>query len=93
MPGLPGKSALFEIVSPVSVRERDIERVEIDGTGSVILNVKEKWRRGVMSLHKTSCPLCGRNCGLEVQVEDNQIVKVRPDKDNPKSEGYLCRKT
>jgi len=29
---------------------------------------------------------------LEVEVEDNRIVKVRPDKDNPKSEGYVCRK-
>jgi anaerobic selenocysteine-containing dehydrogenase len=25
-------------------------------------------------------------------VEDNRIVKVRPDKDNPRSEGYVCRK-
>ena len=45
-----------------------------------------------MSLQKTSCALCGRNCGLEVQVEGNRIVKVRPDKENPKSEGYICRK-
>jgi len=25
-------------------------------------------------------------------VEGNRIVKVRPDKDNPRSEGYVCRK-
>ncbi|MBF0225169.1 MAG: molybdopterin-dependent oxidoreductase [Desulfobacterales bacterium] len=41
---------------------------------------------------KTSCVLCSQNCGLEVQVEDNQIIKVRPDKDNPRSIGYACRK-
>ena len=41
---------------------------------------------------KTSCALCAQNCGLEVQVEDNRMVKVRPDKDNPRSEGYVCRK-
>jgi len=41
---------------------------------------------------KTSCVLCGQNCGLEMLVEKNRIVKVRPDKDNQRSEGYVCRK-
>jgi anaerobic selenocysteine-containing dehydrogenase len=42
--------------------------------------------------HKTSCVLCAQNCGLEVQVGNNKILKVRPDKDNPRSKGYTCRK-
>ena len=42
--------------------------------------------------HKTCCMLCAQNCGLEMRVEDNRIVKVRPDRDNPRSEGYACRK-
>ncbi len=41
---------------------------------------------------KTSCVLCAQNCGLEVEVENNRIVKVQPDKSNAKSEGYACRK-
>lgn len=41
---------------------------------------------------KTTCVLCGNGCGLEVQVEDNRITKVRPDKESPLSEGYVCRK-
>jgi anaerobic selenocysteine-containing dehydrogenase len=41
---------------------------------------------------KTRCVLCGNLCGLEVQVEDNRIVKVRPDKQHPRSQGYICRK-
>jgi anaerobic selenocysteine-containing dehydrogenase len=41
---------------------------------------------------KTRCVLCGNLCGLEVQVEDNRIVKVRPDKEHPRSQGYICRK-
>jgi anaerobic selenocysteine-containing dehydrogenase len=45
-----------------------------------------------MSWKTTNCALCGQNCGLEVQVEDNRIIKTRPDKNNPKSEGYACRK-
>lgn len=42
--------------------------------------------------HKTGCVLCAQNCGLEVLVEDGKMVKVRPDRDNPRSEGYACRK-
>jgi len=45
-----------------------------------------------MSWKKTACVLCGNTCGLEVQVENNRIVKVRPDRDNPGSQGYACRK-
>ena len=42
--------------------------------------------------HKSGCVLCAQNCGLEVQVADNRMVKVRPDKANPRSRGYACRK-
>ncbi len=45
----------------------------------------EKWK-------KTSCVLCAQNCGLETLIENNRIVKVRPDKSNLRSEGYFCRK-
>ena len=41
---------------------------------------------------KTSCVLCFNNCGLEVITEGSKIVKARGDKDNPRSQGYLCRK-
>jgi anaerobic selenocysteine-containing dehydrogenase len=41
---------------------------------------------------KTSCVLCFNNCGLEVITEGSKIVKVRGDKENPRSKGYLCRK-
>ncbi|MDA8141484.1 MAG: molybdopterin-dependent oxidoreductase [Desulfobacteraceae bacterium] len=42
--------------------------------------------------HKTGCVLCAQNCGLEIQVENDRMVKVRPDKENPRSQGYACRK-
>jgi anaerobic selenocysteine-containing dehydrogenase len=45
-----------------------------------------------MPWKKTACVLCGNGCGLQVQVENNRIVKVRGDKDSPISEGYVCRK-
>jgi len=41
---------------------------------------------------KTSCVLCFNNCGLEVITEGGKIVKVRGDRENPRSQGYLCRK-
>jgi anaerobic selenocysteine-containing dehydrogenase len=41
---------------------------------------------------KTTCVLCGNLCGLEVLVDKNRIVKVWSDKENPRSQGYLCRK-
>ncbi|MFH1060231.1 MAG: molybdopterin-dependent oxidoreductase [Pseudomonadota bacterium] len=41
---------------------------------------------------KTGCVLCAQNCGLEVLVEANRIFKSRPDKANPRSQGYACRK-
>ncbi len=42
--------------------------------------------------HQTSCVLCAQNCGLRIQVEKNRMVKVLPDKENPRSLGYACRK-
>lgn len=45
----------------------------------------EKW-------HKTGCVLCAQNCGIEVLVRDNKMVKVQPMKENLKSKGYICRK-
>ena len=41
---------------------------------------------------KTNCGLCLQGCGLEVLVKDNRIVKVRPDRENLRSQGYACRK-
>ncbi len=44
------------------------------------------------SIFKTGCVLCAQNCGLEIEVENNRIVRVKPDKSNQKSDGYFCRK-
>jgi anaerobic selenocysteine-containing dehydrogenase len=44
------------------------------------------------SWQSTACLVCGTNCGLELQVKDNRIAKVRGDKRNPFSQGYTCSK-
>ncbi len=41
---------------------------------------------------KTWCNLCAVTCGLEIEVENNRIINVRPDPSSPRSNGYCCRK-
>lgn len=41
---------------------------------------------------KTQCNFCALSCGLEMEVENNKIVGVRPDPDSPRTHGYCCRK-
>jgi len=46
---------------------------------------KPEWR-------KSACNLCYVNCGIEVLIDGGRISKVRGDRDNPKSKGYICNK-
>jgi anaerobic selenocysteine-containing dehydrogenase len=39
-----------------------------------------------------TCSLCEATCGLRFEVEDNQILSVRPDDDDVFSRGYVCPK-
>ncbi len=41
---------------------------------------------------KSFCRFCHASCGIEVDVEDNRVVAVRGDRDNPVSRGYTCIK-
>lgn len=44
---------------------------------------------------KSACILCSINCGIEVTVggkDNREIIKIKGDKDNPSSEGYVCNK-
>ncbi len=47
-----------------------------------------------MKTYKTTCKIgaCEPQCGLELDVESEQIVAVRPDKSHPISKGYICGK-
>lgn len=40
----------------------------------------------------TFCRTCEATCGLEVDVEDNRVVEIRPDKQHVVSRGYSCVK-
>lgn len=39
-----------------------------------------------------TCTLCEANCGLRFDVEGNRILSVRPDAEDPFSQGYVCPK-
>jgi anaerobic selenocysteine-containing dehydrogenase len=45
-----------------------------------------------MTTHKTYCRFCNSNCGIEVDIENNQVVAMRGDRDNPVSKGFTCIK-
>lgn len=42
---------------------------------------------------KAACILCAQNCGVEIQIEDGHIVKVKGDVNHPASQGYMCQKS
>jgi len=42
--------------------------------------------------HPTACILCSINCGITIEVDKQQFVKIKGDENNPKSEGYICQK-
>ena len=43
-------------------------------------------------VRKSVCILCYINCGIEVEIEDGVMKRVKGDKENPKSLGYICQK-
>ncbi len=45
-----------------------------------------------MAIEKTACILCSRNCGLTVEIEGGQFVKILGDEQHPISKGYICQK-
>ncbi|MBN1365806.1 MAG: molybdopterin-dependent oxidoreductase [Syntrophaceae bacterium] len=42
--------------------------------------------------HYGTCPLCESECGIEITVENNEIVSIKGDKSNPFSKGNICPK-
>jgi anaerobic selenocysteine-containing dehydrogenase len=42
--------------------------------------------------HYRTCPLCEATCGLEIGHDNGQIVRIRGDRDDVFSHGYICPK-
>lgn len=45
-----------------------------------------------MATHLRTCPLCEAMCGLEIETEGLQVTRVRGDRDDVWSKGFLCPK-
>ncbi|MCB2061509.1 MAG: molybdopterin-dependent oxidoreductase [Novosphingobium sp.] len=41
---------------------------------------------------KSFCRICGSGCGIIVELEGQQVLKVRADREHPVSRGYTCPK-
>lgn len=47
---------------------------------------------GITRTHFRTCPLCEATCGLEISHRDGEIVRIRGDRDDVFSGGYICPK-
>ncbi len=47
---------------------------------------------GATRTHYRTCPLCEATCGLAIEVEGERVVRVRGDKQDPFSGGFICPK-
>ncbi|TJY59027.1 formate dehydrogenase [Sinimarinibacterium sp. CAU 1509] len=45
-----------------------------------------------MRTEKTYCRICEAHCGLDVTIDGDAVVAVKPDKTHPVSRGYACIK-
>lgn len=45
-----------------------------------------------MRVEKSYCRLCFGFCGMDVMIEDDRVVGVKPDMANPLTQGYSCVK-
>jgi anaerobic selenocysteine-containing dehydrogenase len=42
--------------------------------------------------HYRACNLCEAICGLEIKTQDDQVLSIKGDKNDPFSQGYICPK-
>ena len=43
-------------------------------------------------VHFRTCPLCEATCGLEITVTDGKVARIRGDRDDVFSHGFICPK-
>jgi anaerobic selenocysteine-containing dehydrogenase len=45
-----------------------------------------------MSVHYRTCPLCEATCGLEITMDGDRVARIRGDRDDVFSHGFICPK-
>jgi len=46
----------------------------------------------IIKTHHRACHLCEAICGLEIKTENENIISIKGDKEDPISKGYICPK-
>ena len=39
-----------------------------------------------------TCPLCEATCGLQIEIKDSAVKRIRGDQDDVFSKGFICPK-
>ena len=96
----------FSAVPPLATRQRSLLAWAGPATRSRGTTVRARTaslrmsiqaiRRGrsyapAMIAHRT-CPLCEATCGLEIDVDDGRVERIRGDADDVFSHGFICPK-
>ena len=64
-----------------------------DDRGKTIVSLTERTDAETdLEVHHRTCPLCEATCGLEITTRGDQVVRIRGDRDNAFSEGFICPK-
>ncbi|MGI9294008.1 MAG: molybdopterin-containing oxidoreductase family protein, partial [Pseudomonadales bacterium] len=45
-----------------------------------------------MPTRKSYCRICGAWCAIKVDVQDNKVIAIHGDKDDPETKGFTCTK-
>ncbi|MCK9565144.1 MAG: formate dehydrogenase subunit alpha [Methanothrix sp.] len=81
-------------IGPESLQDSDCKFcgacVDVCPTGA-LFSRSEKWVRPEKMV-VTVCPYCGTGCGLDLRVNEDRIISVSPDRENPVNRGQACVK-
>ena len=47
---------------------------------------------GADTVHYRTCPLCEATCGLEITMRGDSVLRIRGDRDDVFSHGFICPK-
>ncbi|MFO7996369.1 MAG: formate dehydrogenase subunit alpha [Dehalococcoidia bacterium] len=83
---------------PATLNNLPLEKSECTFCGTCValcptgaLMEKEGVYRGtVQTVVQTTCPFCGCGCGICLEVKDEHVVRVLPDKEGSVNNGMLC---
>ena len=58
----------------------------------VLLDKIEQSKEKTVKISYRTCPLCEATCGLEIHTQEEKVVHIKGDTQDPFSKGYICPK-